>query len=83
MLFERKDVTSFRTQAFIFFVLPCGQNPPIHIYASLSNYFMYDALLITYDWEIYCEGSKIVAKDLVYLFLSPPFTHIHLASRTS
>jgi hypothetical protein len=47
------------------------------------NYFMYDSLVITSDCEIYCEGSKIIAKALVHLFLSSPFSHMQLTSQTS
>ena len=43
---------------------------------------MYDALLITFDLDIYCVKFKIATKALVYLLLSPPFAHIHSSSWT-
>ena len=80
--FERKDVTSFRTRAFVFFVPPHGQNPPIHIYVSLSKHFMYDALLITFYLDIYHVKFKNYSKGSC-LFISLTTIHTHPLSQSN
>jgi hypothetical protein len=65
----------FRTRAFVFFVPPHGQNPPIHIYDSLSKPFMYDALLITFDLDLYCVKFEKLQQRLLFIYFSHHHSH--------